>query len=336
MFTKEEIVKILLDESVENLSSLCSDAHRIRIENRGEEIFLRGLIEFSNRCAKNCYYCGLRSSNNSANRYSLDRESILKGTEIALSRGYGSIVLQSGERRDREFISFVTKIVKDIKSLSNNSLGITLSCGEQTLETYRKWFEAGAHRYLLRFETSSKERYNQLHPNDDNHSFSQRIEAIKNLKMIGYMTGSGFMYNLPNEKVEDIADNLLFLKELNVDMVGMGPYIPHHQTPLYNYRESVRLKDNRAILSLALKVIAILRHLMPHINIAGTTALQVIDNQGREKALSAGANVLMPNITPDDLRDNYSIYDNKPGAKDDSELISLPYPIAYNKWGDTI
>lgn len=336
MFTREEIIEILTDESDDNLSLLCSDAHRIRVENRGESIFLRALIEFSNRCQKNCLYCGLRSSNIDTSRYILSEDQIIDSAVKSYNSGYGSIVLQSGERRDREFISFVTKVIKEIKRFSDNKLGITLSCGEQNEETYREWFEAGAHRYLLRFETSKEENYYRLHPKDRFHSYSDRINAIKTLKKIGYMTGSGFMYNLPNERVEDIADNLLFLKELNVDMVGMGPYIPHHETPLYEERNLVRLKEKSDIMKLALKSIAILRHLMPHINIASTTALQVIDNQGREKALASGANVLMPNLTPDTLRENYSIYDNKPGVKEDSELISLPFPIAYNECGDTI
>jgi biotin synthase len=195
-------------------------------------------------------------------------------------------------------------------------MGITLSMGEQDEETYREWFEAGATRYLLRIETSNEDLYRKIHPADQNHDFTTRLQALHNLKKIGYQTGTGVMIGLPFQTIEDLADDLIFMRNLDLDMCGMGPYIEHPDTPLWQYRDTLLSKQER--FNLTLKMIALLRIMMKDINIASTTAMQTLDPQGREKGIRAGANVVMPNLTPVKYRENYLIYENKPGVKNDA------------------
>ena len=233
------------------------------------------------------------------------------------------------------------RLLKEIKKLSNNELGITLSCGEQTKETYQRWFESGAHRYLLRIEASNRELYYKIHPNTQKHSFEKRLEALSFLKETGYQVGSGVMIGLPFQTFENLADDLLFLKKMDIDMCGMGPYIEHEDTPLYQYRHLLKTKQER--FDLALNMIATLRLLMPDINIAAATALQAIDPAGREKALAVGANIIMPNITPAKYRESYLLYEGKPvwkennGGNTDPELqMDLKdFEIGYGVWGDS-
>ena len=202
--------------------------------------------------------------------------------------------------------------------MSNGELGITLSCGEQSNETYRRWFESGAHRYLLRIESSTPELYAKIHPQNELHSFDKRLKSLQLLKEIGYQVGTGVMIGLPFQTMENLADDLLFLKQIDVDMVGMGPYIEHEDNPLYEFRHLLKTKQER--FDLALKMVAALRLLMPDINIAAATALQAIDPAGREKALAIGANVIMPNLTPCDFRKEYQLYEDKPCLDEDAEL----------------
>lgn len=234
-------------------------------------------------------------------------------------------------------------LLKKIKQLSNNELGITLSCGEQTRDTYQRWFESGAHRYLLRIESSSRDLYYKIHPNSTKHSFEKRIEALYSLKETGYQVGSGIMIGLPFQTFEDLADDLLFFKNLDIDMCGMGPYLEHEQTPLYHFRQFLKNKQER--FDLSLNMIAVLRLLMPDINIAAATALQAVDPVGREKAITAGANVIMPNLTPCEFRKEYQLYENKPCLDENAELcknclearIELAgSEIGYNDWGDSL
>lgn len=319
-----------------------NETNKKHIKNLGNKVYFRGLIEFSNYCTKNCLYCGIRKGNKEAERYDIDDHTILNTARFAYKNHYGSIVLQSGERSDRQFIDRITRLLTLIKKETNNKLGITISLGEQTEETYKKWFEAGAHRYLLRIESSNKELYYKIHPRDENHNFEQRIECLRLLQKTGYQTGTGVMIGLPFQTYENLADDLLFFKDMNIDMIGMGPYIEHTETPLYAHKDKLLPLKRR--FEVALNMIAALRLLMPNINIAAATALQAIDPMGREKALRCGANVIMPNITPTTHRKNYDLYENKPctdeGAEDCSNCLSIRIEMAgkeigYDEWGDS-
>ena len=296
---------------------------KIKQENVGNTVYLRGLIELSNICEKDCYYCGIRKSNSNVHRYSISDDEVMEAIKYARENGYGSVAIQSGEIQSKAFTEKITRILQNTGKLTNGELGVTLSCGEQTEETYRQWFESGAHRYLLRIETSDRELYSKLHPNDHIHRFERRLEALEMLKKTGYQVGTGVMIGLPFQTVENLADDLLFMKQFDIDMCGMGPYIEHHETPLYAFKDSlIPLKER---LNLSLKMVAILRILMPDINIAATTALQTIEKNGREQAIQVGANVLMPNITPRKYRDDYFLYENKPvsGQSEADDLKNL-------------
>ena len=252
-------------------------------------------------------------------------------------------MLQGGERHDPAFILRIELLVREIKHLSNQRLGITLSLGEQTEDTYRRWFDAGAHRYLLRIETSNESLYRKIHPAGQLHDFHTRLECIRSLQRCGYQTGTGVMIGLPFQTTGDLADDLLFLKSMDIDMVGMGPYLEHRDTPLWRYREALPSQQER--LRLGLHMVSCLRLLMPDINIAATTALQAIDPEGREKALEIGANVIMPNITPLGNRGNYRLYENKPGMDEGAEestrrlmesVKQSGCEIQLDTWGDSL
>ncbi len=312
------------------------------VQTLGRKVFFRGLVEFSNFCTKDCLYCGIRKSNHSSDRYDIDDDEIIKAAKFAYTYNYGSIVLQSGERNDPIFINRITNLLKKIKDTTDGRLGITISLGEQTEETYQNWFEAGAHRYLLRIETSNEELYYKIHPRDTNHNFQERINCLKSLQKTGYQTGTGVMIGLPFQTYEDLADDLLFFKDMDIDMVGMGPFIEHTETPLYQHKDILWSLQQR--FDVAINMIATLRLLMPDINIAAATALQAIDPMGREKALKYGANVIMPNITPTTHRKDYTLYENKPctdeGAEDCSNCLNIRVEMAdreigYNEWGDS-
>ena len=339
--TRDELVKLLSAEGEER-QQLFRQAQSVKLQTVGNKVYFRGLVEFSNICAKDCLYCGIRMSNEKVIRYSASDEEILNACRYAWINRFGSVVLQSGEISSPAFVDRVDKLIEKIKKLSNNELGITLSCGEQTIETYRQWHESGAHRYLLRIESSIPELYRKIHPENDFHSFERRLQALKDLKASGYQVGTGVMIGFPFQTLEDLSDDLLFFKQIDVDMVGMGPYIEHEDTPLYEFRSSLKPKQDR--FELALKMIAVLRLLMPDINIAAATALQAIDPAGREKALTIGANILMPNLTPCDYRKEYQLYEDKPCLDEDAELcknclearIELSgCEIGYGEWGDS-
>lgn len=332
----------LLNSTGDDLQELYEYAAQIKEKFVGNFVYFRGLIEFSNICEKNCYYCGIRGGNRKVKRYNLTDEEIIKAAEFAYENKYGSVVLQGGELEGRAFTDRIEKLVKEIKSISDGKLGITLSVGEQTLDTYKKWYQAGAHRYLLRIESSSKELYYKIHPDDPKHRFEKRLQALADLKTAGYQVGTGVMIGLPFQTVENLADDLLFMKEIDIDMCGMGPYIEHTDTPLWKYKDQLLPLETR--FQLALKMIAILRILMNDINIASATALQAIDPIGREKALMIGANIIMPNITPGIYRDNYKLYENKPCTSEEAADCSnclearihlTGNKIGYDNWGDS-
>lgn len=314
----------------EYVSDLLKEGGRVKRETVGEKVYLRGLIEISNICRKNCLYCGIRRDNQSVQRYALEKEQILQCAARADELKFGSICIQAGERNDREFISFITDTILAIKRQSDGRTGITLSLGEQSRETLQEWFDAGAHRYLLRIEASNPLLYSKIHPQDGFHSYDARIRTLQDLKEIGYQTGSGVMIGLPGQTAADLADDLLFLKEFDIDMVGMGPYIPHPCTPL----SSLPYPSDGSRLELSLKMISLLRILMPDINIAATTALEVLAPDGRLRALEAGANIVMPNLSPDFSRKRYTLYDKKETLAEDTDLGGNE--IGYGQWGDSL
>ncbi|MGQ1888866.1 [FeFe] hydrogenase H-cluster radical SAM maturase HydE [Thermophagus sp. OGC60D27] len=309
---------------------------------RGREVYYRGLVEFSNLCTKDCFYCGIRKGNRHTERYDLPDEAIIAAARFALEHRYGSLVLQSGERDDPAFVDRMDRLLQIIKKETDGKLGITLSLGEQSPETYRRWFNSGAHRYLLRIETSDETLYRQLHPDNDKHRFQKRMECLRSIQRVGYQTGTGVMIGLPGQTLNHLAEDLLFIKTFDVDMVGMGPYIEHEETPLYDRRSELWSLQERFLTSL--NMVACLRLMMPDINIAATTAMQAIDPVGREKAIQAGANVIMPNITPSNHRKDYLLYQNKPctdeGADDCSHCLSIRLEMighhpGYDQWGDS-
>jgi biotin synthase len=333
----------LLNSKEEARTELLKYAADIKMQNVGKKVYFRGLIEYSNRCKKDCYYCGVRASNPGPHRYQMEDSEVLEAAKFALDNHFGSLVIQSGERNDKPFIQKIENLLTKIKDLSDGKLGITLSCGEQTRETYNRWKEAGAHRYLLRIESSSEKLYSKLHPNDTLHSFHQRLEALHTLKDTGYQVGTGVMIGLPFQTTEDLANDLVFFQDLDVDMVGMGPYIEHKDTPLYEFKNSLLPLQNR--FDLSLNMVALLRILMPKINIAATTAMQAIDAQGREKALMVGANIIMPNLTPVKYREDYLLYEDKPCIDEEAaecqncleaRIHMAGGEIGYNEWGDSL
>ena len=332
----------LLEANNDDRELLFKKAFAIKNTEIGNKVHFRGLVEFSNICGKDCYYCGIRKSNSRVHRYNISDGQILDAARFAFENGYGSLVLQAGELESPAFTSRIESLLKEIKKLSDGKLGITLSLGEQNRDVYERWFEAGAHRYLLRIETSSPELYRRLHPDNTLHDFERRKDCLNKLRSLGYQTGTGVMIGLPFQTTGHLADDLLFMRDLDVDMVGMGPYIEHQETPLYVYRDQLISIHKR--FDLALKMIATLRILMKDINIAAATALQAIDPLGREKAVKVGANIIMPNITPGKFRNDYALYENKPCVDEEPEeckncldvrIQLADGEIGYNEWGDS-
>lgn len=293
--TKEEIVKLLeIPFTIDHSLFIASD--RVRKKYVGDEVHLRGLIEFSNYCKQNCLYCGFRRDNKNATRYRLTEEQIIQFAKDASKMGYKTIVLQSGE--DPYFTA--EKMVKIISEIKKFNLAITLSIGEKTFEEYQAYKEAGADRFLIRIETTDKNLYNKLDPDMD---WENRLRCLKEIKHLGYEVGTGCLVGIPEQTLESLADDILFFKEINADMIGIGPFIPNDNTPL---------KDAKGgSFELALKVMAITRLLLPDINIPATTAMETLNPNGRIIALQSGANVVMPNVTQGDYRKFYEIYPGK-------------------------
>lgn len=312
--SKAEITAILKDKSI-NEYLFCA-ADKVRQKYIGDEVYLRALIEFSNICRCNCFYCGLRAENRAVERYRLTEEQILNCAKHAVSQGYKTIVLQSGE--DLFFtVEKLAEIIRQIKSnitrpvggdeqheLSKSGEGdnvaITLSIGERSFEEYKILKEAGADRFLLRIETTNKELYAKFHPGQN---VENRKRCLYDLKKLGFETGTGSLIGLPGQTEEDLAEDILFYKELNADMIGIGPLIAHNATPLAG--------QPNGDLTLALKVMALTRLLLPDINIPATTAMETLQPNGRILALQAGANVVMPNVTDNVHKKNYEIYPGK-------------------------
>jgi biotin synthase len=340
--TRQKIIRLLSLSDYEEQQSLFKRAYAIKVDLHGRKVNLRGLIEFSNQCRKNCMYCGIRSGNSNVVRFTMSDEEILKVVAFARLKGITGVVLQSGECTDAAFVTRITGLISKIRKATDEAFRMTLSIGEQSAETYRKWFEAGAQRYLLRIETSSETLYNSIHPNDGLHSFETRLNCLDSIQQAGFQTGTGVMIGLPGQTVENLADDLLFIQHKGIDMVGMGPYIEHAQTPMFERKEERIPLIER--FELSLRMIAVLRLLMPNINIAATTALQTIIPTGREFGLRAGANVLMPNLTPVQYRKSYLLYENKPCLDLEAEetlenllvrIGKMGEQVAYHDYGDS-
>lgn len=293
-FTKKEIVDILKDDRQNEW--LFSLADKVRRENVGDEVHLRGLIEFSNICHCFCKYCGLRCENKELDRYRILPDDIVKYAQKAVEMGYKTIVLQSGEDAfyTREILCDIIKRIKEF------DVALTLSIGERSFDDYKAFRDCGADRYLIRIETTDKDLYKKMHPNM---SFDNRVRCLKNLRKLGFEVGTGCLVGLPEQTVESLADDVLFFKEINADMVGIGPFIAHPHTPL---------KDTaNGNFTLALKIMALTRILLKNINIPATTAMETLNPNGRIIALQSGANVVMPNVTTTEYRAKYEIYPNK-------------------------
>ena len=348
MLSLKEIKTILRSaDNPELLNEIQSRAEAITIQNVGPAIYLRALIEFSNICGCNCYYCGIRKSNPFPQRYLMKSKEIIHLAVSAAKQGFTSLVLQSGERKDPAFIKLTEQIIREIKKETQTKylpkgLGITLSVGEQTQETYQRFFEAGAHRYLLRIETSSPKLFSLIHPPEQ--TYTSRLRALKNLKAIGYQVGTGVMIGLPSQTLEDLAADIQFFQDIDIDMIGMGPYLPHPDTPMNCWSNETRAPQE-SIYHLSLAMIAAARLCCPKTNIASTTALQTIAPGGRIQGLRFGANVLMPQTTPSSIRANYLLYEGKPCSDENSEqslhelekqVLSIGRKLSLDKWGDSL
>lgn len=313
------------NEIIENLAlrgnsakDMYKRADRITQSIYGNSIFIRGIIEFSNLCTRDCIYCGIRKSA-PVKRYEMDYDTVMMLIKDAINQGYRTIVLQSGEYPPHD--EMITDVLKQIKQ--NNDVAITLSLGERPESIYRKWREAGADRYLLRIETSNRDLFRSLHPDDD---FDQRMEALKILKSLGYETGTGVMIGLPGQEMEHLADDLLFFRNNDFDMLGVGPFLPHKDTPL---------KDADTVTpETVMNFVAMMRILTVDTNIPATTSMGSLRKGLRSNILNCGANVIMPNHTPVDFRDKYMLYDNKIGvhsAPDDTLQMAINDVIRADK-----
>lgn len=324
MLSREEFIFLLENRNAEISEYLFSLAREVRHTHYDHDIYIRGLIEFTNHCKNDCFYCGIRRSNLSVNRYRLDRTQILSCCEEGYALGFRTFVLQGGEDlyfNESRMVSIIQEIKKRFPDCA-----ITLSIGEWPKESYQAFFDAGADRFLLRHETFDCKHYQMLHPSEL--SASHRQQCLWNLKGIGYQVGTGFMVGSPYQSIENLASDLLFLKKLNPQMVGIGPFIPHHDTPFS--------KMQAGTLELTLFLLGLIRLLLPKVLLPATTALGTIHPKGRELGILAGANVIMPNLSPPDVRKDYSLYDNKLSTGRESAQNKIELEKTMNSIGYTI
>jgi len=303
---REEFKTLLAEMDAETEEYLFSCARELATANFGKDVYLRGLIEFSNYCKQNCLYCGLRRDNRDLERYRLSEEEILECCKEGHRLGFRTFVLQSGE--DEYYTKEkMTGIIRAIRA-GYPDCAITVSVGEKDEATYRAYYEAGANRFLLRHETISAEHYRKLHP--PGMEIETRKDCLYRLKDIGFQTGSGIMVGSPHQTMDNIIDDLYFLAELQPEMIGIGPYLPSKDTPFRN--------EKAGSVELTVRLIAVFRLMHPHALIPATTALATIHPTGREKGILAGANVVMPNLSPLRVREKYQLYDNKACTGDEA------------------
>jgi biotin synthase len=343
---RDDVVTLLGAADHGDVELIRAAAERTLLKECGPAVYYRGLIEFSNRCDRDCHYCGIRKSNAGVKRYTLSADEIVSAAKWCAGQGYGSVVLQSGERQDDEFVDFLVDVITKIKSSTvseklPNGAGITLSAGEQSEETCKRLYDAGAHRYLLRIESSNPQLFAAIHP--PSQSWQRRIDCLKTLRRTGFQVGTGVMTGIPGQSVEDLADDVLFFREIDADMIGMGPYIVHNATPMNVYADYYKASKEK-IFQTALLMIAVCRIVLGDVNIASTTALQAMRDDGREEGLRYGANVIMPQTTPVGVRRDYLLYEGKPYLDADAQacraaleqrIKSTGREIAADVWGDS-
>lgn len=292
--------KTLIDNRTDDIAKhLFERATQVRKKYYGTHIYIRGLIEFTNYCKNDCYYCGIRNSNKKSDRYRLTKDDILECAKIGYDLGFRTFVLQGGEDpyfTDDRIIDIISSIKKDYSDCA-----ITLSIGEKNIDSYKAFYKAGADRYLLRHESATTSHYEKLHPN--NLKLENRKKCLFQLRDIGFQVGCGFMVGSPYQSTDNLVDDLIFIKELKPHMVGIGPFIPHHDTPFAD--------ENGGTLELTLFMLGLIRLMLPDVLLPSTTALGTIDPLGREQGILAGANVVMPNLSPVSVREKYMLYDNK-------------------------
>ena len=310
--TRDELARLVgLSDKAER-EALYAAAYDVKLRQTGPRVSLRGLVEIGNVCAKNCLYCGLRRDNAATHRYQIPEDDVVRMARWAFDRRFGSVVLQSGEIESDAHTESIGRIVRRIRAFGRDDFAIVLSLGEQTADAYRAWKEAGADRYLLRIETSNPEIYARIHPAD--HLWTRRRDCLLSLRRLGYQLGTGVMIGLPGQTCEDLAADIEFFRDIDADMIGMGPFLPNSGTPM----GAVRV-DRARQLELGLNMVAAARLFLHDRNIAATTVLQVLAPDGREQALKAGANVVMPNVTDLRYRRDYQLYEDKPCVGEASE-----------------
>ena len=330
--TPDEYRTLIDNRNSEIYEYLSQKARDVTTENYGYDVYIRGLIEFTNYCRNDCFYCGIRKSNSSADRYRLSDREIMKCCETGYSLGFRTFVLQGGE--DGYYTD--ERIVRIIHSIKNafSDCAVTLSIGERSYDAYKAFYNAGADRYLLRHETANEEHYAKLHP--PRMSLQNRKKCLYDLKEIGYQVGCGIMVGSPYQTTDHIVEDLLFMKELGPHMVGIGPFIPHHSTQFAGMKGGT--------LEMTLFLLAIIRLMLPEVLLPATTALGTIHREGREMGILAGANVVMPNLSPIGVRQKYLLYDNKICTGDEAaecryclekRIESIGYHIAVSR-GDHI
>ncbi len=336
--TDKDMVQWLDTTDAEALATLYAQAYAVKSQYIGNKVYYRGLIEFSNICQKDCHYCGIRRGNKNVDRYDMTDTEIIEAACWAHQQRYGSIVLQGGERATPAFTERIENLLTEIHNQTKHELGITLSLGEQSEDTYRRWLDAGAKRYLLRIETANPKLYAAIHPPD--HNFSERVNCLKTLRDMGWQTGTGVMIGIPGQTTHDLVQDIHFFEDLDVDMIGMGPFIPHDDTPLGKATSDF---NGPRQLERALAMVALTRIRLKDVNIAAATALQALNPQGRERGLEAGANIIMPNLTETRYRTGYQLYNGKPCMDENAgmcrfclegRISSVGETVAYGEHGD--
>lgn len=339
-FDHADRVRLLGLTDADEMEALRQAAYDCATAEVGDTVHYRGLVEVSNICARDCYYCGIRKGNRTVDRYTLSADEVIDSALAAAEAGYGSCVLQAGERQDTKFVDLIEQCISEIKSRSVSEtlpqgLGMTLSLGEQTATTYQRWKAAGAHRYLLRIETTNPALFARLHPAGQ--SFERRLQALADLREAGFQVGTGVMIGLPGQTLDDLAADIGFFAARDVDMIGMGPYILAAENAM---PEQTALPPSQ-LLPLALRMIAVTRLSLRNVNIAATTALEALAPNGREQGIRFGANVLMPNLTPQAARQHYQLYAGKPNlsppdrAGMEAKIATTGRRVGWNLWGDS-